>query len=236
MDPFHGAGSSRAAADGRDVLRRASALGAAVVLTAALGTATSYASEAQAPTCTDEQVAVVLDPASREGDVRVACADEVGVSAWKVFDTAYGLTGVQRQPEFICRVDGEPADDPCVNTPQADAYWGFFTGDDSGWTFATVGAPGVRVAAGESVALVWQDGGETDVPSVDATELHGAEPGTTATTEADDRADAEPDDDTAAAGEDEPSKVPTGLLVAGFAVVAVAVVATRLRRRGNDEA
>ena len=36
----------------------------------------------------------------------------------------FALTRVQRQPGFVCRVEGKPAEDPCVNTPPTDAYWG----------------------------------------------------------------------------------------------------------------
>ena len=33
---------------------------------------------------------------------------------------------------YVCRVSGKPADDPCVNTPPADAYWGLFWSDGVG--------------------------------------------------------------------------------------------------------
>ena len=42
-------------------------------------------------------------------------------AAAQLTDVGHTLTYVQRQPGFVCRVDGAPASDPCVNTPPADA-------------------------------------------------------------------------------------------------------------------
>ena len=56
-------------------------------------------------------------------------------------DTGHALTYVQRFPAFVCRIDGVPADDPCVNTPPADAYWGLWWSDgESGeWSYSSLG-------------------------------------------------------------------------------------------------
>jgi hypothetical protein len=64
---------------------------------------------------------------------------------------------VQRFPEAVCRVDGEPVDQPCVAMPPADAYWGLFHAEDDDWVYATLGVDSLAPAAGEAVALTWQD-------------------------------------------------------------------------------
>ena len=53
----------------------------------------------------------------------------------------FSLTYVQRQPGFVCRINGAPASDPCVNTPPADAYWGLWWSDgkSGSWTYSSVG-------------------------------------------------------------------------------------------------
>lgn len=68
-----------------------------------------------------------------------------------------------RQPGFICRVAGVPADDPCVNTPPATAYWGLFYSDgrSGSWTYSSLGARGLKVPEGGYVGVAWQSGGRS---------------------------------------------------------------------------
>ena len=79
-------------------------------------------------------------------------------------DTGHALTYLQRFPAFVCRIDGVPADDPCVNTPPADAYWGLWWSDgESGkWSYSSLAAGSLTVPAGGYVAMVW-DGSSGDV-------------------------------------------------------------------------
>ena len=46
-----------------------------------------------------------------------------------------------RQPGFVCRVNGAPASDPCVNASPANAYWGLWWADGSqaSWTYSSYG-------------------------------------------------------------------------------------------------
>ena len=76
------------------------------------------------------------------------------------------LTFLQRFPAFVCRVDGVPADDPCVNTPPADAYWGLWWSDgESGeWTYSSLAAGSLAVPAGGYVAMVWDGSRATYAP------------------------------------------------------------------------
>lgn len=67
------------------------------------------------------------------------------------------VTYVQRQPGFLCSVDGVPADDPCVNTPREDAYWSLWWSDGSGagWRYAATGIDSLEIPDGGSFALAW---------------------------------------------------------------------------------
>ena len=74
-------------------------------------------------------------------------------------------TYVQRMPGFLCRLDGVPAQDPCVNTPPDDAYWSLWwsDGDTARWRYAASGIDSLDLPDGASLALTW-DGVAGDVP------------------------------------------------------------------------
>ena len=149
---------------------RAARLAAAVALTAAAtgGVAVATQAPASAAGCTSGQgVTVVVDHGALGGGVRSTCvSDGAGTSAWDLLSRTYGVVGVQRQPGFICRIGGVPADAGCVNTPPADAYWGLFHSDGTGsWTYSSVGSGALKVGDGGYVAASWQDGGATDQPA-----------------------------------------------------------------------
>ena len=67
-------------------------------------------------------------------------------------------------PGFLCRLDGVPAQDPCVNTPPDDAYWSLWWSDGSAarWRYASAGVRQPRIPDGGSLALTW-DGVAGDV-------------------------------------------------------------------------
>jgi len=117
-------------------------------------------SPAAAATCaSDAGVSVVVDFHGLGGGVQAAClADGGGRAAKDLFPAAgFGLDYVQRQPGFVCRVSGKPADDPCVNTPPTSAYWSLWWSDGTSgsWTFATLGVGGLTVPDGGYVAFSW---------------------------------------------------------------------------------
>lgn len=116
---------------------------------------------ATAATCSTAGISVVVDFGALGGGVRTGCDASGNRNAAKAFEnTGHGLSYAQRQPGFVCRVDGVPASDPCVNTSPADAYWGLYWSDGrSGWKYASTSAGSLTVPAGGSVAFSWQNGG-----------------------------------------------------------------------------
>jgi hypothetical protein len=94
----------------------------------------------------------------------------------------FALTYAQRQPGFVCRINGAPASDPCVNTPPADAYWGLYWAPPgaTSWTYASVGAGSLEVPDGGYVAFAWQTG-SSNPPNV-TPQPHASAPTPTPTT------------------------------------------------------
>jgi len=154
------------ATQSRSPLRRrllAAAVGAA--LTA--GLCATVGSPAYAATCSGASgVSLVVEFNQLGGhDVRRCDAGGGGRTAARLLeDEGLPLTYVQRQPGFVCRVAGAPAQDPCVNTLPDDAYWSLWWSDGStdSWTYATTGVDSLTVPDGGSVALAW-DGKAGDV-------------------------------------------------------------------------
>jgi hypothetical protein len=95
------------------VSRYAARLVAAVVLTAATGL--GLPAPARAASCsTGHGVTVVVDFHQLGGGVRSAC-DPGGAgrnASTQVTDVGHTLTYAQRQPGFVCRVDGSPSSRP----------------------------------------------------------------------------------------------------------------------------
>jgi hypothetical protein len=140
---------------------------AAVVLTAAAGLAVP--GPAQAAACaTAHGVTVVVDHHQLGGGVDVRCDLGGGGddAATQLTDTGFKLTYAQRQPGFVCRVDGAPASDPCVNTSPADAYWSLWWSDGKTghWSYSTLGAGSLTVPDGGYVAMSWQGGAAKALP------------------------------------------------------------------------
>ncbi|MGA8247490.1 MAG: hypothetical protein WB797_11335, partial [Nocardioides sp.] len=137
-------------------------LAVAAILAATAGLGAS--APARAATCgTANGVTVVVDFHQLGGGAETAC-DLHGAgrtAATQLSDVGHRLTYVQRQPGFVCRVDGDPSSDPCANTPPSDAYWSLWWSDGrSGkWSYSSAGVASLKVPAGGYVALSWQGGG-----------------------------------------------------------------------------
>ncbi len=87
-------------------------------------------------------VTVVVDFAAFGGEVQARCAPGNQDSGLGALESAgFTVTMVSSQPGFLCRIDGEPAGDPCSRTPPGDAYWGYWQAGPTGdWAYATAGA------------------------------------------------------------------------------------------------
>jgi hypothetical protein len=160
----------------------------AVLVTAAaggLGVLASSSPASAAPCPGTAGVTVVVEYGALGGGSDVGCAAEGGgrTAARVLVDTGHALTYLQRFPAFVCRVDGVPADDPCVNTPPADAYWGLWWSDgESGeWSYSSLAAGSLTVPAGGYVAMVWDGSAGTVRPQADPTAHPTPTPTPTAT-------------------------------------------------------
>jgi hypothetical protein len=136
---------------------------------------------AQAASCSGAHgVTVVVDFHELGGGAQSACdANGSGKTALtQLKDVGHQLTYVQRQPGFVCRVDGAPASDPCVNTPPSDAYWSLWWSDGKSgkWVYSSSGAASLQVPDGGYVALSWQGGDGKAAPGVTPTAHASASP------------------------------------------------------------
>jgi hypothetical protein len=121
---------------------------------------------------TDSGVTVVVDFNQLGGGVQQACvAGGGGDAASSLFPAAgFSLDYAQRQPGFVCRVEGVPQSDPCINTAPADAFWSLWWSDGSGsWSYASVGAGSLNVPDGGFVAFSWDQSAGSESPSAGAT-------------------------------------------------------------------
>jgi hypothetical protein len=150
-----------------DSVRRVLLLVVAALVSGATALALPAAPASAAGCATGHGVTVVVDFHNHEpGGVQTACvAGGGGDTAAQLFPAAgFPLTYVRGQ-SFVCRVSGQPAEDPCVHTPPADAYWALYWSDGTSgrWTYATSGAGGQHVPEGGYVAFSWQ-GTDSSVP------------------------------------------------------------------------
>ncbi len=162
----------------------------AVLVAAAAGPLVwvATASPSDAATCADAGgVSVVVDFKSLGGGAQSVCdPDGGGQKAAALFTgNGYELTYVQRTPGFVCRVQGlpTPEDDPCVNTPPANAYWNLWWSDGKTgkWTYSSLGAASLTIPAGGSVALSWDDVEGQSTPGVAPPKHQSAAPSATPT-------------------------------------------------------
>ncbi|MFD1152636.1 hypothetical protein, partial [Saccharothrix hoggarensis] len=87
-------------------------------------------------------VTVVVDFGSLGGGVRTGCAAGDPASGLAALNAAgFGYTSTARQPGFICRINGVPGDDPCVNASPPTAYWGYWHARPGGsWVYSDTSA------------------------------------------------------------------------------------------------
>ncbi|ROO60517.1 hypothetical protein EDC02_2404 [Micromonospora sp. Llam0] len=89
-------------------------------------------------------VTVIVDFQELGGPTIIRCAvgdQATGHAALK--NAGISITGTTRWGEsFICRIEGRPtaAEEPCIDTPPASAYWSYWHASDGGpWTYSQRG-------------------------------------------------------------------------------------------------
>lgn len=106
-------------------------------------------------------VTVVVDFAELGGLTAGCDPDAEGQRANAILaDAGYGLTMATKSPGFVCRVNGLPADDPCVDAAPPDRYWSVWWADGQGgsWVYSSRGVDSLRVPDGGYLALAWHQG------------------------------------------------------------------------------
>lgn len=122
--------------------------------------------------CGPDEVAVGVDATTLEAGVSAAC-----VPAGEVATDLYAEAGIElgfhrRLADYVCQVDGLPADADCVGGAAPDAYWSLWWAEPGGeWTYASLGASGLRVPAGGAVLWLWQGDAARVAPSVTPADL-----------------------------------------------------------------
>jgi len=149
------------------------------IAAASLGVVATSSAPAEAAPCSGSSgVTVVVDRGALGGGITQACnASGGGRSGTTQFtSTGFSLTYVQRQPGFVCRIDAQPASDPCVSTPPADAYWGLWWSDgrSGSWSYSSVAVGSLKIPDGGYVAFAWQSSGGRTAPGVPASAHAGS--------------------------------------------------------------
>jgi hypothetical protein len=138
----------------RALLPGARTLVLALAVVAALVAADPAPRAAQAAACTGTTgVTVKVDFTAFGGGVTTNCALGDPTSGLTALTGAgFTVTGTSRWGlAFVCRINSLPtsAQDPCVNTPPATAYWSYWHGTPGGsWTYSSSGAGGYNPAPG----------------------------------------------------------------------------------------
>lgn len=197
---------------------------ATLVATSASALAGAPASAAGCPSARGVTLVVDFNQLGPQNEQRCVPSGGGSTAAELLDGNGFPLTYVQRQPGFVCRVSGLPRQDPCVNTPPADAYWALWWSDGSTgrWSYATTSAGSLEIPDGGYVALAWDQVDGDPTPSLTPSR-HAA--GATAG-----RASAAPDAGPSSTAED-PAGLPTWVATAGIALLFAAAGGTALRRR-----
>jgi hypothetical protein len=106
-------------------------------------------------------VTVVVDFGTLPGGVQIRCVTEPVSSGFDALTTAgFSYTGTQRFPGLLCRIDGKPADAPCVHAPPPDRYWAYWIADAPGgaWTYSDLGAGNRTPPPGSVEGWAFSDG------------------------------------------------------------------------------
>ena len=106
---------------------------------------------------------MVVDFGVLGGGVQIRCVTQSVSSGFDALVKAgFTYTNTQRFPGLLCRIDGKPtpAQDPCVNAPPSDRYWGYWTAPAPGgaWTYSDLGAGNRTPPPGSVEGWAFDDG------------------------------------------------------------------------------
>jgi hypothetical protein len=89
--------------------------------------------------CTESKPGVTL-AVDYLGAVEVRCASNFNGNGWELFRAAgFEVLGTNKYPTaFACKINGQPADAKCDDSP--GAYWGYYLATGDSWDYATTGA------------------------------------------------------------------------------------------------
>jgi hypothetical protein len=130
---------------------------------ALVGLGTAAAAANPTTSCTPSHGTIVaVDFGHWGGPVVRGCGVDDASAYELLHDGGFTTTGTQHDgPGFVCRIGSgafhggiqypTPAQDPCVNTPPASAYWTFWVAEpgQNGWTYGRVGAVSYQPQPGE---------------------------------------------------------------------------------------
>ncbi|CAL9485032.1 hypothetical protein SUDANB95_03097 [Actinosynnema sp. ALI-1.44] len=110
-------------------------------------------------------VTVVVDFGSLGGGVRTGCAPGDPASGLAALGGAgFAFDLASRQPGFVCRINGAPASDPCVNAAPNTAYWSYWHGTPGGsWSYSSAGASGYDPKPGSVEGWAFGAGGQPGI-------------------------------------------------------------------------
>jgi hypothetical protein len=144
------------------VRTRLLSVGAATGL--ALAGLAGAAAPAHAAACSGTSGVTVV--VQSEAGTWTRCASGDPSSAMSALKSAgFTVVSPNRYPgTVVCRINGYPASDPCINMPPADAYWAFFHASSGGsWTYSQSGVASHNPAPGSSVGFRFGSGAKPSV-------------------------------------------------------------------------
>jgi hypothetical protein len=114
-------------------------------------------------------VIVVVDFTPWGGGIQRGCDATLTTGYDALYAAGFTTAGDDHDgPEFICRIDNKPtpAQDPCIQTPPATAYWSYWHADagQNTWSYSELGATSYQPQPGSVDAWVF---GGTDLDGTD---------------------------------------------------------------------
>jgi hypothetical protein len=119
---------------------------------------------AQAAACSGTSgVTVVIDYGSSSTTSCAPGDPSTAMAALKLVVAT--VVSPQRYPgTVVCRINGTPASDPCIQMPPASAYWAFYHAPRGGsWTYSSAGVTSYNPAPGTAIGFAFGAGARPDV-------------------------------------------------------------------------